>query len=221
MDVIFILDESSSIPPATFRKEKRFVANMMKEFDIGPDGTRVGILTFADNTRIHVNLKDFGRRHEIWSRVKKIRQFGGNTNTGEALRILRTYSFHPAQGARIGTSVPQICIVVTDGGSQRHDLTKLQALHAKSKGFIMFSVGVGPDSDEEELKNIASNIHYILSHEDHVHAAEISCEGKIQRNLSIKDSFGTDNCCPYLTGVLITEVRGQNEYKFGNERWCP
>lgn len=70
--------------------------------------------------------------------IEKVEFLGGNTNTGGALAYIRTKAFPTKQADR-----PKIAIVLTDGQSNRVDITVKQAKAAKAEGITIFVIGIG------------------------------------------------------------------------------
>ncbi|KAK3789910.1 hypothetical protein RRG08_015696, partial [Elysia crispata] len=58
-------------------------------------------------------------------------------------------------------NVRHVLIVLTDGNSQKLDVTKAAADRAAERGLYVFAIGVGNRISEEELHNIASDDRYI------------------------------------------------------------
>ncbi|XP_019849986.1 PREDICTED: uncharacterized protein LOC109580868 [Amphimedon queenslandica] len=55
-DFIILLDASGSVGSSNFEIMKNFVADMLSNFTIGPDDTRVGVIRFADTPSIVIPL---------------------------------------------------------------------------------------------------------------------------------------------------------------------
>uniref|UniRef100_A0A1X7UXZ0 VWFA domain-containing protein n=1 Tax=Amphimedon queenslandica TaxID=400682 RepID=A0A1X7UXZ0_AMPQE len=55
-DFIILLDASGSVGADNFEIMKNFVANMLSNFTIGPDDTRVGVISFASSPSIVIPL---------------------------------------------------------------------------------------------------------------------------------------------------------------------
>jgi Mg-chelatase subunit ChlD len=100
--------------------------------------------------------------------LNHLRQQGGQTDTGEALRIAREYVFLQRMGSRKNDrDTPQLCIVITDGNSQNGEETKRQADLLKGDGVNVFAIGVGDKVSQQELKNIASGNEYVFPVDDY------------------------------------------------------
>ena len=55
-DIAFVLDESGSIWGPDFDRQIQFVKDVVGIFQIGPDKTRIGALTFGTDTHIIFNM---------------------------------------------------------------------------------------------------------------------------------------------------------------------
>uniref|UniRef100_A0A8B9VLA8 VWFA domain-containing protein n=1 Tax=Anas zonorhyncha TaxID=75864 RepID=A0A8B9VLA8_9AVES len=153
-DLVFILDASSSVGKEDFEKVRQWVANLVETFEIGPDKTRVGVVRYSDRPTTEFELGKYKTREEIKEAARKIKYYGGNTNTGDALRYINTYSFSKEAGGRLSDrTVKKVAILLTDGRSQDYVLDPATA--ARQAGIRIFAVGVG-EALKEELDEIAS-----------------------------------------------------------------
>uniref|UniRef100_A0A8C2YA82 Collagen type XXII alpha 1 chain n=1 Tax=Coturnix japonica TaxID=93934 RepID=A0A8C2YA82_COTJA len=153
-DLVFILDASSSVGKEDFEKVRQWVSNLVETFEIGPDKTRVGVVRYSDQPTTEFDLGKYKTREEIKEAARKIQYYGGNTNTGDALRYINTYSFSKEAGGRLSDrTVKKVAILLTDGRSQDYVLDPANA--ARQAGIRIFAVGVG-EALKEELEEIAS-----------------------------------------------------------------
>ncbi|XP_008944208.1 PREDICTED: collagen alpha-1(XXII) chain-like, partial [Merops nubicus] len=153
-DLVFILDASSSVGKEDFEKVRQWVSNLVETFEIGPEKTRVGVVRYSDRPTTEFHLGKYRTREEIKDAARKIHYYGGNTNTGDALRYINTYSFSKEAGGRLSDqTVKKVAILLTDGRSQDHVLDPATAAH--QAGIRIFAVGVG-EALKEELDEIAS-----------------------------------------------------------------
>lgn len=153
-DLVFLLDASSSVGKENFEKVRQWVSNLVETFEIGPDKTRVGVVRYSDRPTTEFDLGKYRTREEIKVAARNIKYYGGNTNTGDALRYINTYSFSKEAGGRLSNrTVKKVAILLTDGRSQDHVLDPARAAH--QAGIRIFVVGVG-EALKEELDEIAS-----------------------------------------------------------------
>ncbi|XP_033747185.1 cartilage matrix protein-like isoform X2 [Pecten maximus] len=165
-DLAFVIDSSRSIGETEFKRELDFVREVLQEFELGRDKTRVAIVSFSNVVNTEFNFNQFSNEDEILNAVSRIIYAAGPaTVTYRALNQTRRGVFTPGVGDRPG--VPNVVIVVTDGGTNpgrvdpyTKDVGKARTLaeadELKVMGCHVFSIGVGPHIDPSELMGIAS-----------------------------------------------------------------
>ena len=164
LDLVFVFDSSGSVGEFNFTVEKQFAVNITNTFNIGPDATRVGAVSFSGLTYHVTPLDSLTSNQAVRDGIREIPyndiRFGGSsTNTSGALRTVRESLFTEAGGARpLSSAFPRVVIVITDGRSNiDRDLTfpSAQALHRE--GVIVFAVGIGKlQIQVGELMGVAS-----------------------------------------------------------------
>ena len=151
--MIFALDTSGSIWEEDFVKQLKFVENVIREFPIGTDNVRVGLMTFGTNVHHQFHLNKYYDQKSMLKTIESVPYVGGGTHTGRAIAHARNM-FKRHNGGR--EDVVKILIVITDGFSHNTTETALQASILKSLGIKIFSVGVGFGVDDFELRAIAN-----------------------------------------------------------------
>ncbi|XP_055879115.1 collagen alpha-6(VI) chain-like isoform X2 [Biomphalaria glabrata] len=155
-DIFFILDSSSSIWEQDFsRRMVGFVRDVVSNFDISPQLTRVGVMTFSDSPKLIINLDSYDNKRELLNAITPsvVKYTLGGTNTARALRDVRKFGFGPAQ--RDGAI--KIAVVITDGHSWNEKETQKQANLLRKSDVIVFAIGVGKSAKYDELETIASS----------------------------------------------------------------
>jgi len=165
-DLAFVIDSSGSLGQAAFNKELRFVRQVLSEFDVGPQKTRVAVVTFGSFVKQEFYFNQYSTESEILSAVSRITYEGGPaTLTYSAINQTRRDIFSVRNGDR--PDVPNLAIVVTDGGTNpgrvdsytkpyAKDLTQREAAQLKRMGVHVFTIGVGPYIDPVELMGICN-----------------------------------------------------------------
>lgn len=154
VDVVFILDESGSIWPEDFLKQRQFLVRLVEDWTLGPDAVQVGLITFSYAPTSRFFLGQYHDKNKLIDAVNNVTQTGGGTYTNFALERLHTEFFKPENGARSG--VGKMSIIITDGESYDTDETAAEARMARSKGITLVAIGVGENVDSGELQAIAS-----------------------------------------------------------------
>lgn len=152
-------------------------------FQISPDMTQIGVLTFGDRPIEAFKLKTFKYEEEIIKAIGNIHQSRGGTNTGRALSTMRLNFFNEKDARK---DVVHLAIVITDGKSGNREETKIEAKVLREAGISVFAVGVGKRVDVEELHLIASE-----PSRDHVfHVENYEALHKIKELLAAKTCKG-------------------------------
>ena len=153
-DVVFALDTSGSIWETDFVQQLEFVKAVVKEFSIGEDKVRIGLITFGTKVHHQFHLNKFFSKSSILKAIEQVKYVGGGTHTARAIAHARSIMFKKDNGGREG--VAKILVVITDGFSHNTTEAAMEASLARSLGITIFSVGVGFGVDDFELKAIAS-----------------------------------------------------------------
>ncbi|XP_014768748.1 collagen alpha-4(VI) chain [Octopus bimaculoides] len=153
VDILFLLDSSSSIRDVNLKKQVNVVRLMIRRFDVGPDKTRVGVSIYSHEYLPIFKIGELKTSAEVLYNMKNVIYIGGGTKTGKALEKVRTQSFN-IDKKRPG--VGKILVVFTDGQSSDYEKTREEAYLLKKSGVKIFVVSIGPNIDPVEIRDIAS-----------------------------------------------------------------
>ncbi|XP_030062199.1 collagen alpha-6(VI) chain isoform X2 [Microcaecilia unicolor] len=153
-DIVFLIDESSSIGMSNFQQTRVFLHNVVSALDIGQRKVRVGLVLYSDEPRLEFALNSFYEKYEILDYITKLPYRGGRANTGAAINFLGQKVFTRKRGSRARNGVQQIAVVLTNGQSM-DNFTK-PAAKLRRGGVEVFAVGF-LNATEKELKRIASH----------------------------------------------------------------
>uniref|UniRef100_A0A8C7Z0S6 Collagen alpha-1(VII) chain n=1 Tax=Oryzias sinensis TaxID=183150 RepID=A0A8C7Z0S6_9TELE len=155
-DIVFLVDESSSIGVNNFIKMRDFMFRMATYFPvIGPQGTQIAVVHYSDEPRVEFRLSDFKDRNSVLRAIRGLRYVGGNTKTGKGIGYVLQELFQESLGMR--QSVPHVLVLITDGRAQ--DDVVLPSKIARALGVSVLAVGVS-NADIEELNKIAAPTSY-------------------------------------------------------------
>jgi uncharacterized protein with von Willebrand factor type A (vWA) domain len=148
-DLILVLDSSGSISLPHYRNALQFVANLSTAFTVVP-GSRLGFNVFSVKSRTILPINNSLSPEEIRGKITSAPYLKGGTRTdiavNAALKGLQT-------SARLG--VPRTLVILTDGSSNKPRLTSTASARAKAQGLRMFSIGIGTELNDKELKELA------------------------------------------------------------------
>ncbi|XP_069762821.1 collagen alpha-6(VI) chain-like [Narcine bancroftii] len=148
-DIFFLIDGSGSISSMDFKDMKTFLIEIVDMFNIGLDQVRVGIVQYASNAKVEIEINQATNKTVLEREIKSIFQMGGGTKTGSALHYMIEL-FSEAERSR-GHAVPRFLITITDGKSE--DDVKTNAAKLMNQKITSYAIGVG-QAEVKELKLI-------------------------------------------------------------------
>ncbi|XP_037617139.1 collagen alpha-1(VII) chain [Sebastes umbrosus] len=155
-DIVFLVDESSSIGANNFIKMKDFIFRVATYFPvIGPQGTQIAVVHYSDEPRIEFRLSDFKDRNSVLRALRALRYGGGNTKTGKGISYVLQELFQESLGMR--QEVAHVLVLITDGRAQDNVVPPSRI--ARALGVSVLAVGVY-NADLEELNKIAAPTSY-------------------------------------------------------------
>lgn len=154
-DVVFVIDGSTSIGEKSFILGKNFIADFISGFNIEPEATRVGVITFGTNVTVNLQLQESGKigLDRTVNKIKAIQLPGGGTKTGQGVKALTT--LFQTQGRLKEPEVKSVGFILTDGRSQ--EPPGEYARMARDLGIELYAIGIGEEINEEELLSIAGD----------------------------------------------------------------
>ena len=121
---------------------------------IAPNHTRVGMGIYSTNSKISFYLDSVENYEEARAAILNTPYIYGDTNTADALKMMRENLFRERTGDR--PNVQNFGIVVTDGVSNVRDWRTVPEAHeCKDAGIHIVTVGIGM-RDVEEIYAISS-----------------------------------------------------------------
>ena len=152
-DVVFIIDDSGSIPFDQFKKGLSAIRLLIGDAKLG---SKFAAIKFSDKANL---LFSFVSPNQTRTKLFKVAQNGGMTNTQDALKMARRDLFLNPTASGHRQEAKKIAVVVTDGNSNiQRDQTVPQANQLKGIGTRVMVIAVGNygDSERKEMKDIAS-----------------------------------------------------------------
>lgn len=150
LDVVFALDDSSSISIINWNTLLNFVCNdLMQYLTISATYVRVGMVLYDTNARIIWRLTQFNTRADVSAACNAMVFRGGSTNLQEALAMGLTLfqeSLRP--------QCEKVIVIITDGRSNDVVASTIQANVVKSAGIKIVGVAVVPTTDAAGYKEM-------------------------------------------------------------------
>lgn len=151
--MIFVMDESGSIGIRNFELMKNLALDIVDDFKIGPNDTRVGWINFNFGARVVFNLDTHQNNNSLKNGIRAIQYRRGGTNISVGLLSLKeSLSAH----GRNTFDIPEIAIVVTDGQSEIIHIQNAAAQIHMERNVDVFAVGVGNGIQFDQLYAVAS-----------------------------------------------------------------
>nr|XP_015212368.1 PREDICTED: collagen alpha-6(VI) chain [Lepisosteus oculatus] len=153
VDIVFLIDGSSSIDPGDFATMKTFIRNVADGFDITNGKAQIGLAQYSHQYTRHFNLGSFKSKSAFDNEIDQTQQIYGNTLIGAALGNVKEF-FTRAAGSRKHKGVEQYLLVITDGESQ--DSVSQAAQDLRKDNINLYALGVGR-MDATQLTEIAGS----------------------------------------------------------------
>ena len=165
IDIYFVLDESGSVGSNNYQLTKQFVYDTVNEFDIGPEETQVGVISYSSSVVARFYLNTYHDKATLLTAINNLSYAnGGGTNTASGIDLLHQQGFTSTNGGRPQSqAIPRVAVVITDGQSDSYSATVTAAQNAHDDEITIFSVGVGSNVNTNELDAIASDPSYVFT----------------------------------------------------------
>uniref|UniRef100_A0A182K190 Sushi, von Willebrand factor type A, EGF and pentraxin domain-containing protein 1 n=1 Tax=Anopheles christyi TaxID=43041 RepID=A0A182K190_9DIPT len=163
LDIVFLIDASSSVGPNNFQSELRFVKKLLAGFDVSVNRTRIALVTFSSRKKVFRHVDQISHPQSgndkcllLNYQLPAIEYSGGGTYTYGALR--------EAEEILARDSIPErIVFLITDGYSNGQSPVPI-AQRLKRSGVVIFSIGIESGNDEELASIVTSPEHrYLLA----------------------------------------------------------
>ena len=136
---------------------KNFVANVIANFEIRDNSTRVGLIRFSSTASILIPLGSINNVQQLTTAINNVVYTGGGTGTDLALHLVPT-AFN---NSRVNEGIPRVMILLTDGNSNGAAKTAQEAARVHNDNVEVYSVGIGSGINKAELHIIASDPSYV------------------------------------------------------------
>ena len=127
VNIVIVLDDSSSIGSTNFNLTKSFLSQLVGYLDIDSGNTRLGLVTYSTSATTRFNLNTHNSVTSVQSAIYSLTySAGGSTNTHVALAHVRTLVLNSAAGDR--NNVSNVVVLLTDGKSGNSTATLVSDL---------------------------------------------------------------------------------------------
>jgi uncharacterized protein YegL len=167
LDLVILLDASGSIDDPTYGgvantfsgKILPFIKQLVSSFVIGPNDTRIAVVTFSSEVVINFYLNTFNNVKDMTASIDSIYYLSGGTQTSKGVDAVANYVFTEAKGMRpLSSGVSRVMMVITDGQANDGYQPKAAATALRNNLNVnVFSIGVGAGINVPELVDMASS----------------------------------------------------------------
>jgi hypothetical protein len=163
VDVMFVLTSSTLVQQDSangWSNLASFAADLISGFNVGPQLTHIGVVTFADQVQPILSLTQSFDGNTI-SQFVRTQGFNSNLGSGQniqaALNYVQTQQFSTSQDR---SDVPNVIILITNTASTANTLqTIATAKSIRQSGTKIFTIGSTSRINVTELQLIASEPH--------------------------------------------------------------
>ena len=145
------MDSSGSIGFDDFERQKDFVIDLARIFQIGPGASRAAVVTYHDWPTVRANFDDYDTTDSFVKAVDSINQTRGRTRIDRALK----QTSEMFKSAR--KNVVKVLIALTDGiQTPDPDAMPLDAASQllRDQGVKVYSLGVGHAINKTQLRSM-------------------------------------------------------------------
>lgn len=155
MDLLFLLEGSSTLTLEGFLRLKSFLKRFLQTVTGNNTPSRIGLAVFGGETKVEAQVGMFkGDLKRLLGAVDALQPLGGDTKTGQALLYVTRHAFVSAPVyADVSDDLPHVVVLLTATPSV--DDVVEPSKYARDRE--IFLVGVGPDSLKGQLNNITGN----------------------------------------------------------------
>ena len=103
---MFALDSSSDVTDKQWDQQKNFAQDVLKSFNVSPDGTHAGLVAYSTIPSIEMKLDEKNSRDDVLSSLRTLPRDVGNRNLVILLEMAKFEVFTASGGMR--THAPKV-----------------------------------------------------------------------------------------------------------------
>ena len=202
MDLVLILDASSSVSYTNFKKQVRLALHISNSLDISPGGSHIGVIHVGDKAVVQVDLNKQGAsRNTIEHQLAKMPYVFFVYQLSRQNLALKTAS-EMFSKTPLSRNVPKVLVVIADGPVTGSSATLVSpAKDLRDMGVSVFTVSVGYHENEKELDIMSSTKYHSVKAKSFSHLLQMSDE--LTMNVICPGKYlGTDHYF-FIRGVTI------------------
>ncbi|XP_078590239.1 uncharacterized protein LOC144870269 [Branchiostoma floridae x Branchiostoma japonicum] len=192
VDIVFLVDESSSISSFWFNRMKQFIEDFLQCFTPLHD-IDIAVIPYHCVPRVYVPLH-LPIDAIFNTDLARMMQKGGLSRTGRAIRFMKDTTYFRGDG--VARAAVVMTDGLTDGPVQVQDDYAEQAAEARDAGIQLYAVSVGDEVDDAALQAIAGS-------SDRVFDSDIPCKVAFRILADLCKLAGVPGCFSYFHGAML------------------
>ncbi|XP_073451953.1 von Willebrand factor A domain-containing protein 2 isoform X3 [Aquarana catesbeiana] len=162
IDLLFLLDSSSSSSLETFMRHKSFLKRFIQASLSDESPVNVGVAQYSSDVQMVVKINEYENIAELLKMVDSMQFLGGGLYTGKALRYVTQHGFKSTPAfSDVRDDLPRVVVLLT--GSTSQDAVAEPASYARDHE--VFLIGVPSETSKEEMAEIVANPHNLISYD--------------------------------------------------------
>ena len=141
MDLSIVIDQTKSVGADNYDTMLESVRTLISKYNVGPDKTRISIVTYANRAKVRVGFDDTKLQsqeglNERLDEMKAKDKLGNPTRTDRALELVGNQVFSAKNGDRPDS--PNVMIVFTDGATHKSSKPYSKVLPVLEVSIILY-----------------------------------------------------------------------------------
>ena len=162
LNLVFALDGSNRINESTYNKIKNFATASLQSYPVSSSQTHIGIVNFgADPSTILQPGYSFSKT-SIRALLKGMNRVGGDRRLDKALNHIDKTIFARLTQARPNASKALIILTMGENAANERQGIIEATRSLKQEGVNIVVVGIGADTNKQEMQQLASNPAYSM-----------------------------------------------------------
>lgn len=152
-DIVFVVDDSSSVQRSNFKIVLAFIQDIVRTLAIGTDAAQVGFVSFSNTVKNQFYFNDYTEKAGLIDKIGKIIFRTGGTDIAKALNeAFQSHFQNPSGGGRDDAS--KVLVLITDGTSRG---TEEISRTIRNAGIDILCVGITSGVDLQQLADISGD----------------------------------------------------------------
>lgn len=180
-DIVLAIDGTGN--EKDFGYLKGAIVQLLDRLIMGEDKVKVGVVLLGNTDGLQIPIS--GNRVELEDQVARL---GLPEDSNRYDIALKSAGELLEREGREG--IPKVAIMIVNGKSRYQYHTRMEAARLHRSGISVFTVGVGYNTDEEELKTISSSQNEVIRVKNYIHLVYLMT-GYVQLFCNVEDNYLT------------------------------